>query len=136
MYRNNEARKKGYSLVAHFHPVPDRRGVSVKNLTRPAQKTLCDQVKNTSTTKEGRDLSLDKARLHLSNAIDAQIDCDNASDDLIKEKMHSTSVHQVLIGRPGRIARRFGRVEGRTQACMSATWFVVWPDLVLVQMRE
>jgi hypothetical protein len=135
-YRNGEARKKGYSLVAHFHPVPDRRGVSVKNLTRPAQKTFCDPVENTTTMKEGRDLSLDKARLHLSDAIDAQTDCDDASDDLIKEKLHSTSVHQVLIGRPGRIARRFGRVEGRTQACMSATWFVVWPDLVLVQMRE
>ena len=89
MYRNNEARKKGYSLVAHFHPVPDRRGVSVKNLTRPAQKTLCDQVKNKSTTKEGRDLSLDKARLHLSDAIDAQIDCDDASGDFIKEELHS-----------------------------------------------
>jgi hypothetical protein len=135
-YRNSEAPKKGYSLVAHFHPVPDRRGVSVKNLTRPAQKTVCDPIKNTSTMKEGRDLSLDKARLHLSDAIDAQIDCDDASDDLIKEKLHSTSVHQVLIGRPSRIARRFGRVEGRTQARMSATWFVVWPDLVLVQMRE
>jgi hypothetical protein len=83
--------------------------------------------------KEGRDLSLDKGRLHRSDAIDTYIDRDDASDDLIKEKMHSTSVHQVLIGRPGRIARRFGRVEGRTQACMSATWFVVWPDLVLVQ---
>jgi hypothetical protein len=99
-YRNSEARKKGYSLVAHFHPVPDRRSVSVKNLTRPAQKTVYDPVQNTSTMKEGRDLSLDKARLHLSDAIDAQIDCDDASDDLIKEKLHSTSVHQVLIGRP------------------------------------
>jgi hypothetical protein len=135
-YRNSEAPKKGSSLVAHFHPVADRRGVSVKNLTRPAQKTVCDPIKNTSTVKEGRDLSLDKARLHLSDAIDTQIDCDNASDDLIKEKLHSTSVHQVLIGRPGRIACRFGRVEGRTQACMSAACFVVWPDLVLVQMRE
>ena len=86
--------------------------------------------------KKGRDLSLDKGRLHRSDAIDTYIDRDDASDDLIKEKMHSTSVHQVLIGRPGRIARRFGGVEGPTQACMSATWFVVWPDLVLVQMRE
>ena len=135
-YRNSEAPKKGYSLVAHFHPVPDRRGVSVKNLTRPAQKTVGDPVKNTVTMKEGRDPSLDKARPHLSDAIDTQIDCDDASDDLIKEKLHSTSVHQVRIGRPGGIARRFGRVDGLTQACMSATWFVVWPDLVLVQMRE
>jgi len=86
--------------------------------------------------KEGRDFSLDKPRPHFADAIDAQIDCDDASDDLIKEKLHSTSVHQVLIGLPSRIARRFGRVEGRAQACMSATWFVVWPDLVLVQMRE
>jgi hypothetical protein len=135
-YRNSEAPKKGHSLVAHFHPVPDRRGVSVKNLTRPAQKAVCDPVENASTMKEGRDLSFGKARPQRSDAIDAHIDCDDASDDLIKEKMHSTSAHQVLIGRPGRIAPRFGRVEGRTQACMSATWLVVWPDLVLVQMRE
>ena len=67
-YRN-KASKKGYSLVAHCHPVPDRRGDSVKNLTRPAQKTLCDPVQNTSTMKKGYDLSLDKARLQLSDAI-------------------------------------------------------------------
>ncbi|WP_128919842.1 MULTISPECIES: hypothetical protein [Bradyrhizobium] len=42
--------------------------------------------------KEGRDFSLDKSRPHFADAIDAQIDCDDASDDLIKEELHS-SIH-------------------------------------------
>jgi hypothetical protein len=37
---------------------------------------------------EVRDLSLDKATTFAA-AIDAQIDCDDASDDFIKEKLHS-----------------------------------------------
>jgi hypothetical protein len=36
-----------------------------------------------------RDLSLDKAIPQFAAAIDAQIDCDDASDDLIKKKPHS-----------------------------------------------
>ena len=35
-----------------------------------------------------RDLSLGKAIPQFAAAIDAQIDCDDASDDFIKEKMH------------------------------------------------
>jgi hypothetical protein len=88
-YRNSEARKKGYCLVPHFHPVPDRRGVSTKNLTRPAQKTVYEPVQSISTMKEGRDFSLDKSRPHFADAIGAQIDCDDTSDDLIKEELHS-----------------------------------------------
>ena len=38
---------------------------------------------------EVRDLSLDKAIPQFAAAIDAQIDCDNASDDFIKEKLQS-----------------------------------------------
>jgi hypothetical protein len=37
-----------------------------------------------------RDLFFDKAIPQFAAAIDAQIDCDDASDDLIKEKLHST----------------------------------------------
>jgi hypothetical protein len=36
-----------------------------------------------------RDLSLDKTVPQLAAAIDAQIDSDDASDDFIKEKLHS-----------------------------------------------
>ena len=36
-----------------------------------------------------RDLSLNKAIPQFAAAIEAQIDCDNASDDLIKKKLHS-----------------------------------------------
>ena len=39
--------------------------------------------------KEGRDFSLDKSSPHFADAIDAQIDCNDASDDLIKEELHS-----------------------------------------------
>jgi len=38
---------------------------------------------------EVRHLSLDKAIPQFAAAIDAQIDCDDASDDFIKEKLHS-----------------------------------------------
>jgi hypothetical protein len=38
---------------------------------------------------EVRDLSLDKAIPQFAAAIDAQIDCDEASDDFINEKLHS-----------------------------------------------
>ncbi|MCP4618580.1 MAG: hypothetical protein GY844_19365 [Bradyrhizobium sp.] len=97
--------------MTYFYPVPDRRGVSMKNLTRPAQKTVYEPVQNISTMKEGRDFSLDKARPYLANAIDAQINCDDASDNLIKEKPHSN----IRSSGPDWIAR---------------------PYLVLVQMRE
>ena len=38
---------------------------------------------------EVRDFSLDKAMPQFAAAIDAQIDCDDASYDFIKEKPHS-----------------------------------------------
>jgi hypothetical protein len=33
--------------------------------------------------------SLDKAMPHVAAAIEAQIDCDDAGDDFVKEKLHS-----------------------------------------------
>jgi hypothetical protein len=40
---------------------------------------------------EVRDFSLDKAIPQFAAAIEAQIDCDDASDDFIKEKLHSNT---------------------------------------------
>jgi hypothetical protein len=39
--------------------------------------------------RERGDFSFDKARPHRADAIDAQIDCDDASGDFIKEELHS-----------------------------------------------
>jgi hypothetical protein len=39
---------------------------------------------------EVRDFSLNKAIPQFAAAIDAQIDCDDASDDFIKKEMHSS----------------------------------------------
>jgi hypothetical protein len=46
---------------------------------------------------EVRDFSLNKAMPQFAAAIDAEIDCDDASDDFIKENRIPTSVHHVLI---------------------------------------
>jgi hypothetical protein len=51
---------------------------------RPVEKP----VENISMGRERRDFSFDKARPHCADAIDAQIDCDDASGDLIKEELH------------------------------------------------
>jgi hypothetical protein len=37
----------------------------------------------------GSNFSLDKAMPHVAAAIEAQIDCDDAGDDFVKEKLHS-----------------------------------------------
>jgi hypothetical protein len=44
---------------------------------------------------EEGDFFVDKAIPELAAAIDAQVNCDDASDDFINEKLHS--VHQVPI---------------------------------------
>ena len=51
----------------------------MNNIMRPVQKVGI----------EVRDFSLDQAMPQLAAAIEEQIDCDEASDDLIKEKLHS-----------------------------------------------
>src|SRR5579871_1718979 len=78
--RDDEAGKHGEGLRAHDEPIPDRRGISVKNLRRrpPVQKISIPQ----------RDLPFDQAIPYPAAAIVAQIDRDNASDDFIKKKPH------------------------------------------------
>jgi len=79
-YRNKEASNQASYLDAHFNPVPDRRGISINNTMRPPVQKI---------RIEDRDFSLDKAMLQFAAAIEAQIDCDDAGDDFIKEKPHS-----------------------------------------------
>jgi hypothetical protein len=78
-YRYKNACNQERYLDADLHPVPNRRGISVSDPTRPIQKTGI----------EIHDFSLDKAMPKFSAAIEEQIDCHDASDDFIKEKMHS-----------------------------------------------
>jgi len=42
------------------------------------------------------DQGLDKAMPHVEAAIEAQIDCDDAGDDFVKEKLLQTSIRQAL----------------------------------------
>jgi hypothetical protein len=58
---------------------------------------------------EVRDFSLGKAMPQFATAIEAQIDCDDASDDFIKEKPHSNirSMNRVA-DNVGRSALAFG----------------------------
>jgi hypothetical protein len=80
-HRNSEACKQENDPDADFYPVSDRRDVSLNDLIHrpPVQKVRT----------EVPDCSLDKAIPQFAVAIDAQIDCDDASDDFIKEKLHS-----------------------------------------------
>jgi hypothetical protein len=78
-YRNEEACNNDNYPDAYLYPVPDRRGVSMRNPTRPVQKIII----------EVRDFSLDKAAPQFAAAIEAQIDGDDASDDFIKKKPHA-----------------------------------------------
>jgi hypothetical protein len=78
-YRNKEACNQDHDLDADLYPVPDRRGISISSISnpiRPVRKIIV----------EVRDFSVDKAIAQFAAAIEAQIDGDDASDDLIKEK--------------------------------------------------
>ena len=86
-YRNNEACDQGDYLEAHYYPVPDRRGIPMSNPDRRVLKQVQNPGYRIRTV--GRDLSLGKAIPQFAAAIDAQIDRDDASDDFIKEKLHS-----------------------------------------------
>jgi hypothetical protein len=79
----------------------------------------------------GRDLSLGKAMPQFAVAIDAQIDRDDASDDFIKEKLHSNIRSSSTDPIPGRIT-----LNRRVKAAIAALPGLVWPDLVLVQLQE
>lgn len=69
--------------MAHFHPVPDRRGVPLKDLPRPVQQP------DHEIRTESPDFPLGIAIPQHAAAIDAQIDRDDASDDLTQEKPHA-----------------------------------------------
>ena len=74
--RNDEAGREAYGLVAHFHPVPDRRRVPLKNLSRPVQQPYHE------IGAKGPDLPLGIAIPQHPGAIDAQIDGDDTGYDL------------------------------------------------------
>jgi hypothetical protein len=113
--RNKEARNRETYLEGDLHPVPDRRGISVSNPIRirpPAQKKV------QKIRIEVRDFSLDKAQPQFAAAIEAQIDCDDTSDDFIKEKLHSNirSSSTVSMTRPycssiGRVSHCMARLD-------------------------
>jgi hypothetical protein len=86
-YRNKEAPDERGNLEADCYPVPDRRGIPMSNPNRRVQKRVQNPVYRIRTP--GRDLSLGKAMPQFAVAIEAQIDRDDASDDFIKEKLHS-----------------------------------------------
>jgi len=58
-----------------------------------------------------RDFSLDKAVPQFAAAIDAQIDCDDASADFIKEKLHSSTAT---------MTRRYGVPNHDALLCLRA----------------
>jgi hypothetical protein len=85
-YRNAEACKQGEDLQADCHPVPDRRGIS---LNSPLRRGCEQPVQKITTAKGVCDSSLDKAGPKRAAAIEAQIDCDDARENFIEEKLHS-----------------------------------------------
>ncbi|MGY8677462.1 hypothetical protein Q2941_06560 [Bradyrhizobium sp. UFLA05-153] len=125
---NAGASKQAECLQAHFQPVLDRSGISMNNPLRQACKTVYNHVQNTSTMRASRDLSLDKARPHCAEAIDAKIDCDDASDDFIKKELHS-KIRSPSNRFDDQAVLRVNRQGYRLGAVMS-------PDLVLVQLQE
>ncbi len=82
-YRNTDASKHGKYPEADLYPVPDRRGISMSNPRRPINQQA-QQIRRVIVA----DFSLDKATPQLAAGNDAQIDCGNASNDFIKEKLH------------------------------------------------
>jgi hypothetical protein len=85
-YRNNEAGDQGDHLEAHHDPVPDWRGVSMRNSNRRVLKQVQNPAYRIRTVR--RDFPLGKAMPQFAVAIDAQIDRDDAGDDFIQEELH------------------------------------------------
>jgi hypothetical protein len=79
-YRNKEACNQEHYPETDLYPVLDRRGISMSNPIRASVYKIRSVKPN---------FSLDKAIPQLAAAIDAQINCDDASDNFIKEKPHS-----------------------------------------------
>jgi hypothetical protein len=126
-YRNTEASSQHDDPEADLYPVLDRRGISTNRPIRPVYEQRIYKI-----IIEVRDFSLDKAMPQLAAAIDTQIDRDDASDDFIKEKLHSN----IRASRTDPITRPYcssiGRVRG-PGADMHQR-YLVWPDLVLVRL--
>ena len=70
---------RGHYPEADLYPVLDRRCIPISKPTAPAQKIRL----------EIPDFSFDKAAPKFAAAIDAEIDCNDTDDDLIKKKLHS-----------------------------------------------
>jgi hypothetical protein len=85
-YRDNAACRHHDDPEADLYPVADRGGISLNKPLRPAYEEAVDEA-----AVEVRDFSLGEAMPQFAAGIDAQIDCDNASDDFIKEKAHSNN---------------------------------------------
>ncbi|WP_210160935.1 hypothetical protein [Bradyrhizobium sp. YR681] len=107
--RNDEARRQAHGLMAHFHPVLHRCGVPLENLPRPVQQP--DHEIGT----ERPDFPPGIAIPQHADAIDAEIDRDDSSDDLTEEKLHPQT-------RFVRIAHPRAGYGGN---CIGATWFGV-----------
>jgi hypothetical protein len=83
--RNDQTGDQAEYLEADLDPVPDGGGVSVAN---PAWR-LEKPVQQIAAGEAVLGFSLDQAIPYFAPAIDAQIDCEDASDNLIKEKLHA-----------------------------------------------
>jgi hypothetical protein len=83
-YCNKETSQQAKYPDAYCYPVPDRRGISMNKPVRPAYEKPAQKIRI-----EVRDFSLDEAMPQHAARIDAQIECDDAGDDLVKEKPHS-----------------------------------------------
>jgi hypothetical protein len=125
-YRNTEACDHRDHLEADLYPVANWGGISMSN---PARAVENHQPVQKITIAGVLDFSLDKATLYSATAIDAQIDRDDASDDFIKEKLHSNIRSSST--RP--YYPSIGRV---TAAIALALPGLVWLDLMLVQLQE
>jgi hypothetical protein len=86
-YRNAEASDQGNCLEAEQYPVSDRCAVSMNKPIRPVREQPLQKI-----SVAVPDFSLDKGIPQRTETNDAQIDCDDASDDFIKEKLHSVLI--------------------------------------------
>jgi hypothetical protein len=97
-YRNREASSQDRYLDADGYPVRDRRGISMNDQTRRVSKRVQNPVDHIGV--KGLDFPLGKAEPNFANGIDGQIDRDDASDDFIKEKLHSNFRSSNAMTRP------------------------------------
>ena len=79
-YRNKATCKQAEYLADDQEPIPERRGIPMSNTVRPDDQPIgIDPL----------DFSLGEAVPQQAEAIEEQIDCDEASHDLAQKKLHS-----------------------------------------------